>query len=132
MIANINFSEINQLLSRKGINVTLSEGYNTNSFRVYYPLKFLFIKKDVTAIIHLLNFDDSAINLKFSLYGLGNLENRAKEILKNRLPTYVSIIGTDGLKVNLGDIAPLKAAGIHLKINSLLIDDSGIAADLNL
>lgn len=132
MIANINFSEINQLLSRKGINVTLSGGYNTNSFRVYYPLKFLFIKNDVTAIIHLLNFDDSAINLKFSIYGLGNLENRAKKILKDRLPAYISMTGTDGLKVNLGDIAPFKALGIHLKINSLLIDDSGIAADLNL
>lgn len=132
MIANINYSEINQLLGRKGINVTLSGGYNANSFRVYYPLKFLFVKKDVTVVIHLLNFDDSAINLKFSLYGLGSLENRAIKILKNRLPAYISMIGTDGLKVNLGDIAPLKAAGIHLKINSLLIDDSGIAADFNL
>lgn len=132
MIANINFSEISQLLSRKGINVTLSGGHNTNSFRVYYPLKFLFIKKDVTAIIHLLNFDDSAINLKFSLYGLGDLENRAKKIIQKKLPDWISMIGTDELKVNLGGIAALKTAGIILKVNSLLIDDSGISADLNL
>lgn len=132
MIANINFSEINQLLSRKGINVTLSGGYNTNSFRVYYPLKFLFIKKDVTATIHLLNFDDSTVNLKFSLYGLGDLENRAKKIIQKKLPDWISMIGTDELKVNLGGIATLKTAGIILKVNSLLIDDSGISADLNL
>lgn len=132
MKANIYFSEINQLLSRKGIKATLSSGCQTNSFRVYYPLKILFIKKDVSATIDLKGFDGNVINLKFFLYGLGSMENKAINVIRKKLPSFVTLVNGKELKVDVGNIPALKKAGIRIRLNNIVINDSGFNADLNL
>lgn len=132
MKANINFSEINQLLGRKGIKATLSSGYQTNSFRVYYPLKILFVKKDVSVTIKLKGYSATVINWEFSLNGLGSLENKAKKVIKKKLPSFITLVNDKELKVDVGNIQALKKAGIRVKINNLVINDSGFIADLNI
>lgn len=130
MKANINFFEINQLLSRNGINATLSSGYETNSFRVQYTLKILFIKKDVSATIRLKGYSDTVINLGFSLYGLGSLENKAKNVIKNKLPDFITMVSDNELKVDIGNIKVLKKAGIRIRINNISIDSSSFMVDV--
>lgn len=132
MKATIYFSEINQFLSRKGIKATLSSGYETNSFRVQYTLKILFIKKDVSATIRLKGYSDTVINLGFSLYGLGSLENKAKNVIRNKLPNFITMIGDNELKVDLANIPALKRAGIRLSLNNFAIHDSGFAIDVGI
>lgn len=129
MKATIYFSEINQLLSRKGIKATLSSGYETNSFRVQYTLKVLFIRKDVSATIRLKGYSDTVINLGFSLYGLGALENKAKKVIKNKLPSFISLVSDNELKVDLGNIQALKKAGIRINLNNIVINDLGFIID---
>lgn len=132
MKATIYFSEINQLLSRKGIKATLSSGYQTNSFRVYYPLKILFVKKDVSITIRLKGYSDTVIDLGFSLYGLGSLENKAKKVIKNKLPSFITMVNDNELKVDVGNIQALKKAGIRINLNNIVIDDSGFIVDLDI
>lgn len=126
MKATIYFSEINQLLSRKGIKTTLSSGYETNSFRVQYTFKILFIKKDVSATIRLKSYSDTVINLGFSLYGLGSLENKAKRVIKNKLPGFITMVKDNELKVDIGNIKALKKAGIQVRLNNIEINDLGL------
>ena len=127
MKATIYFSEINQLLSRKGIKATLSSGYETNSFRVQYTFRILlFIKKDVSATIRLKSYSDTVINLGFSLYGLGSLENKAKKVIRNKLPGFITMVKDNELKVDIGNIKALKKAGIQVRLNNIEINDLGL------
>lgn len=132
MKATIYFSEINQFLSRKGINATLSSGYDTNTFRVQYTLKILFVRKDVSATIRLKSYSDTVINLGFSFYGLGSLENNAKNVIRNKLPNFITMIGDNELKMDLANIPALKRAGIRLSLNNFAIHDSGFAIDVDI
>lgn len=132
MKANINFSEINQLLRRKGIDATLSQGYNRNSFRVHYALRILFVKKDISATVGLAGYTSSDISLKFTLFGLDLLENTARNVIRNKLPNFITMVGGNELKVDLANIPALKKAGIKLSLNNFAIDDSGFAIDVDI
>lgn len=132
MKATIYFSEINQLLSRKGIDATLSQCYNCNSFRVNYMLKILFVNKNISATVGLAGYTSSDINLKFTLFGLGLLENKAKKVIRNKLPKFITMIGDNELKVDLANIPALKRAGISLSLNDFAIHDFGFAIDVGI
>ena len=130
MKATIYFSEINQLLSRKGINATLSSSYKTNSFRVYYSFNILFVKKEISATIDLVGYTSSDVRLKFTLYGLGILENKAKSIIRSKLPQFITMVDDNELKVDIGNINALKKVGIRINLNDIVIDNSGFNIDV--
>ena len=132
MKATINFSEIDQLLSRKGINVTLSRGYNNNSFCVYYPFSIFFVKKDISATIVLVGYSSSEVRLKFTLYGLGILENKAKSIIRSKLPQFITMVDDNELKVDINNINALKKAGIRINLNNIVINNSGFNIDVTI